>query len=48
MACDPFVMAQEARFFAALEATAGYELTGDALKLVDAAGIPLAGLVRAP
>jgi putative lipoprotein len=48
MACDPVVMTQEARFFAALEATAGYELEGDALKLFDAAGIPLAGLVRAP
>lgn len=47
MACDPAVMAQEARFFAALEATAGYDLNGDALKLVDAAGIPLAGLIRA-
>ena len=48
MACDPAVMAQEARFFAALEATAGYDLSGDTLKLVDAAGIPLAGLIRAP
>ncbi len=48
MACDPAVMAQEARFFAALEATAGYDLVGDTLKLVDAAGIPLAGLIRAP
>lgn len=48
MACDPAVMAQETRFFAALEATAGYELAGDTLKLVDAAGIPLAGLIRAP
>ena len=48
MACDPAVMAQEARFFAALEGTSGYDLNGDALKLVDAAGIPLAGLIRAP
>ena len=48
MACDPEVMAQEARFFAALGATAGYDLAGDTLKLVDAAGVPLAGLVRAP
>lgn len=48
MACDPAVMAQETRFFAALEATAGYDLAGDTLKLVDAAGIPLAGLIRAP
>ena len=48
MACDPAVMAQEERFFAALEATSGYDLDGDTLKLVDAAGIPLAGLIRAP
>ena len=48
MACDAAVMAQEARFFAALEATAGYDLNGYTLKLVDAAGIPLAGLIRAP
>lgn len=48
MACDPAVMAQEARFFAALEATSGYDLVGDTLKLVDAAGVPLAGLIRAP
>lgn len=48
MACDPAVMAQEARFFAALAATAGYELAGTALKLVDAAGVPLVGLVRRP
>lgn len=46
MACDPAIMVQEARFFAALGATMGYELSGDALKLVDAAGIPLIGLVR--
>lgn len=48
MACEPAVMTQEARFFAALGATAGYDLAGDTLKLVDAAGVPLAGLVRAP
>jgi putative lipoprotein len=48
MACDPAVMEQEARFFAALEATSGYDLNGDTLKLVDAAGIPLAGFIRAP
>lgn len=46
MACEPAVMAQEARFFAALAATAGYDLAGDTLKLVDAAGVPLAGLIR--
>lgn len=48
MACDGVVLTQEARFFAALGATAGYDLVGDTLKLVDAAGIPLAGLVRSP
>ena len=47
-ACAPAIMAQETRFFAALGATQGYELAGDTLKLVDAAGVPLAGLVRAP
>ena len=48
MACGPAVMGQEIGFFAALEATAGYDLVGDTLKLVDAAGVPLVGLVRAP
>ena len=48
MACAPEVMAQEAEFFAALEATAGYDLAGDTLQLRDAAGVALIGLVRAP
>lgn len=48
MACAPEIMDQEAALFAALEATVGYELSGDALKLFDAAGIPLVGLVRLP
>jgi putative lipoprotein len=48
MACAPAIMAQETRFFAALDATAGYELAGDTLQLLDAAGVALAGLVRAP
>ena len=48
MACAPDVMAQEAAFFAALEATAGYDLAGDTLQLLDAAGVALIGLVRAP
>lgn len=48
MACDPALMDQEGRFFAALGATAGYELQGDSLKLFDAAGVPLIGLVRQP
>lgn len=47
-ACAPAIMTQEARFFAALSAVWGYELSGDTLKLVDAAGVPLAGLVRLP
>ena len=48
MACSAEVMAQEARLFAALSATAAYRLEGDALQLVDAAGVPLVGLVRKP
>lgn len=48
MACAPEIMEQEAALFAALDATVGYELSGDALKLFDAAGIPLVGLVRLP
>ena len=48
MACGPAVMTQEVRFFAALGAAAGYEFDGDTLKLVDAAGIPLVGLIRGP
>lgn len=48
MACDPATMAQEARFLAALAATAGFDLTGTGLKLVDAAGVALVGLIRAP
>lgn len=45
-ACDPAIMAQEARFFRALGATSGYELSADTLMLLDAAGVPLVGLVR--
>ena len=48
MACASEIMDQEAALFAALGATVGYELSGDALKLFDAAGIPLVGLVRLP
>lgn len=48
MACDSAIMAQEARFFTAIGATAGYDLSGDALRLVDAAGVDLIGLVRQP
>jgi putative lipoprotein len=46
MACAPEIMAQESRFFAALGAISGYEVAGNTLRLVDAAGIPLIGLVR--
>lgn len=46
IACAPDIMAQETRFFAALGATAGYELAGNTLKLFDAAGVPLVGLVQ--
>ncbi|SFV29477.1 putative lipoprotein [Devosia crocina] len=44
-ACTPRLMAQETAFFAALAATAGYEISGNSLRLLDAAGIPLIGLV---
>ncbi|QDZ11140.1 META domain-containing protein [Devosia ginsengisoli] len=47
-ACAPDIMTQEARFFAALAATRGYELAGNGLQLVDAAGVALAGLVQTP
>lgn len=46
MACDTPVMQQEAEYFAALQATAGYELADDALYLLDAQGNPLVRLVR--
>lgn len=46
MACATEIMEQEQRFFAALGATVGYELAGDTLKLFDAAGVPLVGLIR--
>ena len=46
MACDQPIMEQETHFFAALGATASYELVGDTLKLFDAAGVPLVCLVR--
>lgn len=46
MACAPEVMEQEAAFFAALAAVASYELDGSGLRLLDAAGVPLVGLVR--
>ena len=39
-------MDQERAFFAALAATASYEMSGNSLRLLDAAGIPLIGLVE--
>lgn len=46
MACTPEVMTQEADLFAALGATVGYELAGNSLVLLNAAGVPLVELVR--
>lgn len=46
MACGGPVMAQEAAFFAALEATTGYELADAALYLLDADGNQLVRLSR--
>ncbi|HEY0033171.1 MAG TPA: META domain-containing protein [Devosia sp.] len=48
MACAPDVMAQEAALFAALAATVDFEAKAKALKLLDAAGVTLVGLVKAP
>jgi putative lipoprotein len=41
MACAPDIMAQEAALFAALAATAGYEIKGNILHLNDAGGTAL-------
>lgn len=46
MACAPEILAQEASYFSALAAVAGYETDGRSLRLLDAAGVPLIGLVR--
>lgn len=46
MACSPDLMAQESAFFAALVAVASYEISEDSLRLLDAAEVPLIGLVR--
>ncbi|HTM76695.1 MAG TPA: META domain-containing protein [Devosia sp.] len=46
MACDSKVMQQEDAFFAALASTTGYQLDGQKLSLLDAAGKPLVQLVR--
>ena len=44
--CAPDLMDQERAFFAALAATASYEMSANSLRLLDAAGIPLIGLVE--
>jgi putative lipoprotein len=46
MACQPAIMAQESAFFAALIAVARYEISDDSLRLLDAAEVPLIGLIR--
>lgn len=46
MACAAEIMEQETDYFAALAAVASYELDGQGLRLLDAAGVPLIGLVR--
>jgi putative lipoprotein len=46
--CPAEVMEQEAALFAALAATRSHDADGDTLRLLDAAGIPLVGLVRQP
>lgn len=46
-ACSPDLMAQEQAFFAALAATASYELSDESMRLLDGADIPLVGLIRA-
>ncbi len=47
MACAPEIMDQENAYFTALSAVAAFELDKDSLRLLDAAGVPLIGLVRA-
>ncbi len=46
-ACSPDLMAQEQAFFAALAATASYDLSDDSMRLRDGADIPLVGLIKA-
>ncbi|MBO9587210.1 META domain-containing protein [Devosia sp.] len=46
MACQPDIMNQESAFFSALVAVNGYETSADSLRLLDAAAVPLIGLVR--
>lgn len=46
MACAPDLMNEENAYFTALSAVASYELDDQGLRLLDAAGVPLIGLVR--
>ncbi|MBB4051935.1 putative lipoprotein [Devosia subaequoris] len=46
MACAPDLMNEETAYFTALSAVASYELDEQGLRLLDAAGVPLIGLVR--
>jgi putative lipoprotein len=46
MACAPDLMSEENAYFTALSAVASYELDDQGLRLLDAAGVPLIGLVR--
>lgn len=46
MACAPELMDEETTYFTALSAVASYELDDQGLRLLDAAGVPLIGLVR--
>ena len=46
MACAPDLMNEENAYFTALSAVASYELDDLGLRLLDAAGVPLIGLVR--
>ncbi len=46
MACTPEILEQEAAYFAALAAVSSYENDDKGLRLLDAAGVPLIGLVR--
>lgn len=46
MACSEALMTQEISYFSALAAVAGFEVDDAGLRLLDAAGVPLVGLVR--
>ncbi|UYO01091.1 MAG: META domain-containing protein [Devosia sp.] len=46
MACAPELMEQESAYFAALAAVRFYQVEGNSLRLLDAARVPLVGLVR--